>query len=88
MSEQEPTRTLWSKSLFEGLYLAIEKSNRNAVKVAVADLRSKDFPMQEILRHVRTDMGADTEAKLKRLMQASGKNDKPGLVTKLKGFFS
>lgn len=84
----EPTRTMWTKSLFEGLYRAIEKGDPRAVRIAVADLKSKEFPMAEIVRHVREDKGDGTAATLKRLLEGPAKPEKGGLVAKLKGLFS
>ena len=88
MSPQEPARTIWTKSLFEGLYMAIERKDPKAVAVAMADLAGKDFPLQEVLRHVRADQGAETEQQLQRLLQPQAADDGGGLVGKIKKLFS
>ncbi|MEM7540551.1 MAG: hypothetical protein AAF384_03085 [Pseudomonadota bacterium] len=80
---KEPTRTLWTKALFEGLYLAVEKKNAEAVRVALDDLKAKGIPANEILRYVREDQGKAGEAALRELMR-SGDDDQRGIFFKLK----
>lgn len=86
MSNHEQTRTLWTKTLFEGLYTAIDKKDGKAVQIAVDDLRSKDFPLPEIMRHVQEDRGGAAVAILKQLLSGPVEDDS-GLVQKLKNFF-
>lgn len=90
MSNSEPTRTMWTKSIYDGLYLAMEKKNPKAVRVALADLKSNGASMPEILGKVREDKGVEGEAQLKRLV-ASGKQDdsaNKGLLARIKDLFN
>jgi hypothetical protein len=89
MSNSEPTRTVWTKSIYDGLYAGLDKGHRKAVMVAIADLKSKAISMPDILRQVREDKGADGESQLKRLLSSGGQDDTPnkGLTARIKGLF-
>jgi hypothetical protein len=86
MSNSEPTRTVWTKSIYDGLYLGLQKNHREAVLVAVADLKSKDISMPDILKQVREEKGAQGEADLKRLL-SKVVVEKKGLLARLGALF-
>ena len=91
MSKSDITRTLWSKTLYEGLYFAMEKNDAKAVMIAIADLKLKDFLMPEVLAQVRDDKGSEAEIKLKRMIskaETSKDNDKGGIFSFIKNFFN
>ena len=89
MADSEPTRTVWTKSIYDGLYLGMEKNNRKAVLVALADLKSRDIAMPQIMKQVREDKGAKGEAELKRLMSDTGGagDAKKGLFSRVRDLF-
>ncbi|TDJ60279.1 MAG: hypothetical protein E2O36_07850 [Proteobacteria bacterium] len=90
MTNSDVTKTLWSKTLYEGLFLALDKDNTRAVMAAIVDLKSKGYLMPDVLRQVREDKGGEAEKKL-NLMLLKAKNpsdgDKGGFFALIKNFF-
>lgn len=96
MSEnEEPTvtevKTMWSETLLEALYVALEKKAGDAkIRDILGELKGKGYTRDYLVEKVTRKIGPNAADHLKRIyagMRASGKKQDKGLVGKLKGMF-
>ena len=65
-------RTMWSESLFEGLYLALRKGKGNDVIMGILqDIKAKQYKDHYIIRKTKRDVGLAEGARIEALL--SGK---------------
>ena len=65
-------KTMWSESLFEGLYLALKKGKKNdAIMVILRDIKAKQYKDHYIIRKTKRDLGPAEGARVAALL--SGK---------------
>ena len=65
-------KTMWSESLFEGLYLALKKGKKNdAIMVILRDIKAKQYKDHYIIRKTKRDLGPTEGARVAALL--SGK---------------
>lgn len=65
-------KTMWSESLFEGLYLALKKGKKNDVIMGILrDIKAKQYKDHYIIRKTKRDLGPAEGARIAALL--SGK---------------
>lgn len=65
-------KTMWSESLFEGLYLALKKGKKNDVIMGILrDIKAKQYKDHYIIRKTKRDLGPTEGARVAALL--SGK---------------
>lgn len=65
-------KTMWSESLFEGLYLALKKGKKNDVIMGILrDIKAKQYKDHYIIRKTKRDLGPTEGARIAALL--SGK---------------
>ena len=65
-------KTMWSESLFEGLYLALKKGKKNdAIMAILRDIKAKQYKDHYIIRKTKRDLGPAEGARVAVLL--SGK---------------
>lgn len=65
-------KTMWSESLFEGLYLALKKGKKNdAIMAILRDIKAKQYKDHYIIRKTKRDLGPTEGARVAALL--SGK---------------
>lgn len=65
-------KTMWSESLFEGLYLALKKGKKNdAIMAILRDIKAKQYKDHYIIRKTKRDLGPMEGARVAALL--SGK---------------
>ena len=65
-------KTMWSESLFEGLYLALKKGKKNdAIMAILRDIKAKQYKDHYIIRKTKRDLGPAEGARVAALL--SGK---------------
>ena len=65
-------KTMWSESLFEGLYLALKKGKKNDVIMGILrDIKAKQYKDHYIIRKTKRDLGPAEGARVAALL--SGK---------------
>jgi len=87
-------KTMWSETLLEALYVALEKKASDAkIREILGELKDKGYQRDYLVEKVTKKIGPNAADHLKRVyagMKGSGgagkKQDK-GLVGKLKGMF-
>lgn len=66
-------KTMWSESLFEGLYLALRKGKKNdAIMEILNDIKAKQYKDHYIIRKTKRDVGLAEGARIEALL--SGKS--------------
>lgn len=69
MSERTATKTLWTETLLELLYAALEKqSGDSKVLEIIHGLKQKGLGAGYLLHRVRQDLGEEAASRLKKLM--------------------
>ncbi len=71
MSNDEAT--LWSQTLYETLFMALKKGNEKAVRLAMAELKTKQIPLEEVHNQVRRELGPEDVTRLRRIMSPGEK---------------
>jgi hypothetical protein len=94
-------KTMWSETLLEALYVAMEKNKGNKIVIEIIkDLRAKGYENDYLIEKVQKKVGPEAATRLKNLLfsikKQSGKarqrkstasSKGPGIMTKIKGFF-
>lgn len=88
-------KTMWSETLLEALYAAMEKKASAAkVREILKELKEKGYKKDYLVEKVSKKVGPDAAAELKRFYisssartGSSAKKQNAGLVSKLKGLF-
>ena len=90
-------KTMWSETLLEALYVAMEKkASDSKVREILKDLKSKGYTREYLVEKVEKKVGPKAGADLKRIYHSMGKGGgsgksgaekKGGLAGKLKGIF-
>ncbi len=84
--------TLWSQTLYEGLFSALkrEKVNEKVVMSAIAELKAKQIPIEMVYNQVQRELGTAAVARLKRIISPGGKRatkEQGGLFSFVKKIF-
>ena len=100
MSDETEVKTMWSESLLETLYIALEKKKSNKLIIDVLkDLRAKGFEKNYIIEKVEKKVDAEAASRVRAIFSAaaaskqSSGSGKPaakkpeGVMSKLKGMF-
>ena len=99
MSEKDDTtvtevKTMWSETLLEALYVALEKKASDAkIKGILSELREKGYQKEYLIEKVTKKIGPNAADHLKRIYSgkpsaaAAAKKEDTGLVGKIKGIF-
>ncbi len=91
MSNDEAT--LWSQTLYDSLFLTLKrgKGGERGVMLAMAELKAKQIPLEEVYNQVRRELGPDAVTRLKRIISTGGKKPpekkKGGLFSFIKNLF-
>ena len=90
-------KTMWSETLLEALYVALEKKAGDAkVREILGELQEKGYKKDYLIEKVTKKIGPNAADQLKRLFSrvgagakfgAAGKKPNTGLVGKIKGIF-
>ena len=87
-------KTMWSETLLEALYVALEKKAGDAkIREILGELRGKGYKRDYLIEKVTKKVGPNAADHLKRVYAGmksaggAGKKQNAGLVGKLKGMF-
>ncbi|OGT35980.1 MAG: hypothetical protein A2W28_08675 [Gammaproteobacteria bacterium RBG_16_51_14] len=93
-------KTMWSESLLESLYVALEKNKANKTIIEIIrDLRAKGYQNDYLIEKVQKQAGTTAATRLKGLLTGGGKasaksgrkqaapREGPGMLTRIKGIF-
>lgn len=84
MPEQDPNEvTMWSESIFEGLFLVLRKSqDETKIRLALKELLAKGYKPPLIIEKVREELGDDGAGIVERMFKSgaakSGSGKKGG----------
>ena len=71
-------KTMWSESLFEGLYLALKKGKKNdAIMAILRDIKAKQYKDHYIIRKTKRDLGPAEGARVAALLSGKPVPGKP-----------
>ena len=87
-------KTMWSETLLEALYVALEKKVGDAkIREILGELKEKGYKKDYLIEKVGKKIGPNAADHLKRIFSsagakaAAGKKQGAGLVGKIKGIF-
>jgi len=90
-------KTMWSETLLEALYVALEKKVPDTnIRELLGELKAKGYKIDYLIEKVTKKLGPNATDQLKRAYrgagaapraESTGKKKEGGLVGKLKGIF-
>lgn len=94
-------KTMWSETLLESLYVAMEKNKGNEIVLEIIqELKAKGYKNDYLIEKIQKKVGPNAAVRLKSLLPSGGKKSaksgqsrvvaskkKPGLFTKIIGIF-
>ncbi len=93
-------KTMWSETLLESLYVALQKNKEDVLKEVLDELKAKGYKNDYLIEKVQKKVGPNAAVRLKSLLPSGGKKSvqsgqsrlaaskkKPGMFTKIKGIF-
>lgn len=93
-------KTMWSETLLESLYVAMEKNKGNAIVMEIIqDLKAKDYDNDYLVEKVQKKVGPAAATRLKGLLHGMGRStvksgrqktvtkDASGVLHRIKGIF-
>jgi len=94
-------KTMWSETLLEALYIAMEKNKGDKIVIGVIkDLRAKGYENDYLIEKVEKKVGPTAATRLKILLIKGGKQSgksgqrqttapkkSPGIIARIIGFF-
>jgi hypothetical protein len=85
-------KTMWSETLLEALYVALEKKVGDAkIREILGELKTKGYKRDYLVEKVTKKLGPNAADRLKRVYAgmkgSAGKKQDAGLIGKFKGMF-